>query len=188
VAREPRKRPRRPAAPPPLILAAALAVVAPSGCAPQAPPPAAPVVAIASGDPPPPAAAPPLPGAPAKAAPAPPLAWERDEPAARARARREGRPLIVYLRADWSAGSLSMDREVWSDARVLAEARAFVPLWLDLTRAEGDAELYAQRYGATAIPALALFDPEGRAAARLLGAQGAPAVVAALRAVIDSAD
>lgn len=169
-----------------LLLAVTLAGGVPSACAPSPPPPAVPVVEIAPGEPRLPSATAAPPGGSAKTAPAPPLAWERDEAAARARARREGRPLIVYLRADWSAGSLWMDREVWSDARVLAEARAFVAVWLDLTSAEGDAELYAQRYAATAIPAVALFDREGRAAGTLLGARGPEAVVPALRAMIDA--
>jgi predicted hotdog family 3-hydroxylacyl-ACP dehydratase len=65
---------------------------------------------------------------------------------------------------------------------MLAEARAFVAVWLDLTSAEGDAELYAQQYAVSAIPAVALFDREGRTAGTLLGARGPEAVVPALRA------
>jgi thiol:disulfide interchange protein len=113
------------------------------------------------------------------------MAWERDEGVARARARREGRPLLVYLRADWSAASLWMEREIWSDPRVLAEGGAFVALWLDVTSAEGDAELYAQRYGASALPAVALFDREGRPAGLVLGERGVDALLAALRAASD---
>jgi thiol:disulfide interchange protein len=138
-----------------------------------------------------PAPAPPAgpPAAPARGAPekrASPatgsVVWERAEFDARARARREGRPLLVYLRADWSAGSLWMEREVWSDARVASAARAFVALALDVTSAEGDAELYAQRYGANKLPTVALFDREGRRVASLSGEQPVEALLAALSA------
>jgi hypothetical protein len=68
---------------------------------------------------------------------------------------------------------------------VLAEGGAFIALWLDLTSAEGDAELYAQRYGASALPAVALFDREGRPAGLLLGGQGPEALLPALRTASD---
>lgn len=113
------------------------------------------------------------------------VAWERAEPDARARARREGRPLLVYLRADWSAGSLWMERELWSDPRVVAAARAFVALELDVTRAEGDAELVAQRYGANKLPTIALFDREGRSVASLSGEQRPEALLTALSAAAE---
>ena len=93
------------------------------------------------------------------------IAWEASERDARERARRSGLPLIVYARAEWSAGSLEMERRAWVDPRVVAAARGFVALRLDLSDAEGDAELYAQRYGLTALPMTLLFDARGRKAA-----------------------
>jgi thiol:disulfide interchange protein len=75
-----------------------------------------------------------------------------------------------------------MEREVLSDPSVLAEARGFIALRLDLTAAEGDAELYAERYGASALPAVALFDREGRRVALLLGPKPAAELAAAMRA------
>jgi thiol:disulfide interchange protein len=91
-----------------------------------------------------------------------PVRWELSEPEARARARREKLPMLVYLRADWAVASAQMEREVWTDARVIRASRAFVALKIDVTRAEGDAELYAERYGAPAVPAVLLFDANGR--------------------------
>jgi thiol:disulfide interchange protein len=91
-----------------------------------------------------------------------PVRWEIAEPDARARARREELPMLVYLRADWAVASAQMEREVWTDERVIRASRAFVALKIDLTRAEGDAELYAERYSAPAVPAVLFFDADGR--------------------------
>ncbi|MCC6552947.1 MAG: thioredoxin family protein [Polyangiaceae bacterium] len=154
-----------------------------AACGPTRSEPTVPVVTIPSSAPagtaPSPIAGPAPPSKPSP--PARAMEWARDEPEARARARRDGRPLLVYLRADWSAASLAMDRDVWSDPRAIAEARPFVAVLVDLTSAEGDAELYAQRYGVSAVPAIALFDRDGRPAGLLAGARGVDEVAAALR-------
>jgi thiol:disulfide interchange protein DsbD len=151
---------------------AALAVGAPAlaGCAAAAPPPV--TLQIASA----PAVAPagvveasrrteraPI------VAPAGAIAWETSEREARERARRGGLPLLVFARASWSAGSLEMERKAWVDPRVVAAARRFVALRLDLTDAEGDAELHAQRYDLTAVPMTVLFDARGRKVAARAG-------------------
>ena len=96
------------------------------------------------------------------AAPVGAIAWETSERDARERARRGGLPLVVFARASWSAGSLEMERKAWAEPRVVAAARGFVALWLDLSDGEGDAELYAQRYEISALPMTVLFDARGR--------------------------
>jgi thiol:disulfide interchange protein len=109
------------------------------------------------------------------------LSWETSEPDARARARREGLPMLIYLRADWAVASIQMDRDVWSDARVIREGQRFVPLTIDLTSAEGDAEIYAERYGVPAVPAVLVLDAHGRRVALLSGPTGASEVLEAMR-------
>jgi thiol:disulfide interchange protein len=89
--------------------------------------------------------------------------------------------MLIYLRADWAVASLEMDREVWSDARVLREGQRFVPLTIDLTRAEGDAEVYAERYGVPAVPAVLVLDAHGRRVALLSGPTGAEEVLSAMQ-------
>lgn len=113
------------------------------------------------------------------------LIWETSEPEARDKARRYGLPMIVYLRADWAAASLHMEREVWSDPRVLREGRAFVALKIDVTNVEGDAELYAQRYDAPAVPATVVLDAHGERVALLPGAVSADAVLDAMRKAVE---
>ncbi|WP_170319521.1 thioredoxin family protein [Polyangium spumosum] len=151
------------------------------------PPEAPPVVAIPGDAPAPVAAAAPRddPKPPPRIRP---WVWETDEPRARARASREGLPLLVHLSADWSAASLMMAREVWSDPRILLQRTPLVALRIDLTdgSASPDAELWAERYGARVVPTTIVFDAEGREVARIDGACTVEDVLAAIgRAAAD---
>jgi thiol:disulfide interchange protein len=109
------------------------------------------------------------------------IAWITSERDARDRARRQNLPLLVYVRAAWAAPCLEMERRAWRDPGVVAAASGFVPLQLDVTEAEGNAELYAQRYGVTTIPEILVVDPSGRTVATSRGGASAEALVALLR-------
>jgi thiol:disulfide interchange protein len=134
----------------------------------------------ASSAPPPPAAhfAPtirkPLPSATA-------LAWEPSEAAARLRAKNRGLPLVIYIRADWSAASIAVDRQVFSHPAVLAHARSFIALKLDVTPAGGDAELQATRHGVRALPTTIVCNAHGEEVVRLTGAIDAAALLEAIQ-------
>ncbi len=103
---------------------------------------------------------------------------ERD---ARDRARAQNLPLLVYVRADWAAPCLAMERGAWLDPRVAAASRRFVALQLDVSEAEGNAELYAERYGVDRIPEILVVDPAGRTLATTGGLASADELVTFLR-------
>jgi thiol:disulfide interchange protein len=113
--------------------------------------------------------------------------WETDAQDARARARRDRLPLVVYVRADWSAGALEMDRSVWSDPRILFHPLAVVPLRIDVTEGP-DAELWADALRVQALPTTIFFDAEGREATRLAGARSIEDVLSALRQLGDDTE
>jgi thiol:disulfide interchange protein len=142
-----------------------------------------PTIVIASGAPAPPVEPATASSSTQERAPrqAPPIAWETSEAGARERARRVGLPLLVWVRADWDAASLEMERKTWADLRVREVARPFVALRLDVTEAAGDAERYAERYEVKVIPMTILFDARGQRFASLPGFQDALPVAAALR-------
>jgi thiol:disulfide interchange protein len=114
-----------------------------------------------------------------------PIRWETSEPGARALARRKRVPFLVYACAEWSVPCRELDRKVWSAPEVVAAASRFVALRLDLTSADGDAELYAQRYDVTAVPMIVLFDAEGRKIVALRGFVGAAELASELGRVAD---
>jgi thiol:disulfide interchange protein len=151
-------------APKPPVPGTALTILLPSG-------PSVPSIAPAAVE-----------SAPARATRVPaPIAWETSEPVARERALRAGRPLLVWVRADWAVGALEMERTTWSDPRVVEAARPFVALRLDVSAAEGDAERYAERYQVTGLPTTVLVDIHGARIAGLVGYQDADRLATALQ-------
>ena len=172
---------------PAALFTAGIACGAAPGSASSAPVSSFPLVTIVPADPAPPSAA--VASVAPSPAPAPPelaaIAWATSERDARDRARRQNLPLLVYVRADWATACLAMERGAWRDPRVIAEARRFVPLRLDVTAAEGDAELYAERYGVNSIPEIVVVDPAGRTLARSRGAPTTDALVSLLHGVAD---
>jgi hypothetical protein len=65
----------------------------------------------------------------------PDIEWTSSVEEGRARSADEHKPMLLFVRAAWSKPSVDMDMTVWQDARVLAEARRFVAVRVDLTAA-----------------------------------------------------
>ncbi len=169
------------------MLRALIALGALAGLAACTPAPPPPTVVIPSGTPAPSMDVVTAPSSePVRASkPAGPIAWETSEQAARERARRARLPLLVWVRADWAAPALEMERKTWTDPLVLEAARPFVALRLDVTSAEGDAERYAERYDVKGVPSTILFDARGRQVAAFYGMQRAAEMAAALKRAAD---
>lgn len=89
--------------------------------------------------------------------------------------------MLVYLRAEWSAASLALEREIWTDPGVVRAARGFVDLKVDVSSAEGDAELLARFYDARTIPTTVVLDAEGTRVATLVGRFGRDELLVAMR-------
>jgi len=90
--------------------------------------------------------------------------------------------MLVHLAADWSAASLAMAREVWSDPRIMFQRAPIVALRIDVTDDSSDAEIAALRFDARSIPTTIVFDGEGREVARIEGQATVDEVLAAIRA------
>jgi thiol:disulfide interchange protein len=111
------------------------------------------------------------------------IAWMTSERDARDRARQQNLPLLVYVRASWAAPCIAMERDAWIDPRVVEATRRFVPLQLDVTEADENAELYAQRYGVDRMPEILVVDPAGRTLATSGARTSADSLAAFLRDV-----
>jgi len=109
-----------------------------------------------------------------------PLIWEKSEPVARARSTREGLPLLITFGADWSAPSIAMDRQVWSDPRMLLQRSPIVALRIDATDESPVAELLVAKYDLDVLPTTLVLDAEGREVARFKGVCDVEAVLEAL--------
>ena len=86
-----------------------------------------------------------------------PVPWRKDPDVAASEADRSGKPLLVYLRAEWCVSCLELERAWQSDPVFERASRSFVPLWLDATDDGALSEVTA-RFGPLPVPSVALID------------------------------
>ena len=92
--------------------------------------------------------------------------WMDDYEAAGARAREEGKPLMVDVGAEWCSACDHLDETVFSRTDVAAAAEAFIPV-----RVDGDArgDLVAD-FEVTGYPPVIFLAPDGDELGRIRGA------------------
>jgi thiol:disulfide interchange protein len=108
------------------------------------------------------------------------IPWETSEETARARAKARKLPIVVFLFAAWDTAAVQMDRTVWADRRVLDRSRNFVPLRLDLTNTDANAQAVADRYDLHVVPEVVILDDTGREVARIEGFTTVDKILSAL--------
>ena len=88
----------------------------------------------------------------------PPIAWEDWTPGAFARAKDEGRPVLLSISANWCHGCAVMDNVAYGDSRVAdLVAREFVAVRIDADRRPD----INDRYNLDGWPTTALLTPSG---------------------------
>lgn len=124
---------------------------------------------------------PPSPAAPGFRLSAPPGRFQAvsvaELPAALAAAR--GRPVLLEFWAEWCPSCLTWEREVFSREDVRAALVPVVLLQVDATEMTPEVQALLDRHGLAGLPALLVYDREGREqpALRLLGEMPAPAFI-----------
>ncbi|HYD41664.1 MAG TPA: cytochrome c biogenesis protein CcdA [Anaeromyxobacter sp.] len=113
------------------------------------------------------------------------FAWMHDYDAAVQRARAEGKPMILDFWAEWCAACKELDRTVWADPRVRAEAARFVAVKIDGTEYTDTFDaIAAKKYAVPGLPTVIFLDARGREAPqRVLGAVDPEEMIEALRTV-----
>jgi thiol:disulfide interchange protein DsbD len=110
--------------------------------------------------------------------------WLSSYPEAIARARAEGRPVIIDFWAEWCVACKELDRIAWADPRVREEAARFVAVKLDGTDGSPQFDEASARYRVAGMPTVIFLDARGREVPdRVLGAIGADEMVEKLRGV-----
>lgn len=89
--------------------------------------------------------------------------WMYDEPAAIARAKAEGKHVLVDFYADWCTACVELDKHTFTDRnvrRVMSEK--FIALKVDGTEDTDEVIALHKKYGVVGMPLLIVLDGEGR--------------------------
>lgn len=111
------------------------------------------------------------------------IPWMEDYEAARALAERENKPLLVDFGADWCQACGELDRYTFSDPRVVAEGRRFVPVRLDLSQRGVPGWEVLASYEQRGLPLVVLHHKDGEESARVTGFIEAEQMLQLMRAV-----
>lgn len=97
------------------------------------------------------------------------IEWREDYAAARAQAQRERLPMLVDFGASWCGACGDLDRNTFSDPRVVREGQRFVAVRVDLSPDKDTPEKRAvlRSYNGRGLPLVVLHSSDGREAERL---------------------
>lgn len=84
-------------------------------------------------------------------------------------AKADRRHVLLDFGADWCLPCREMDRTTFRDPAVVRAAEPFVPLKVDVTADDADANAVMSRFGVAGVPTYVVLRPDGSEHERLVG-------------------
>ena len=116
----------------------------------------------------------------------PGIPWETDMEAGLARARAEGKPVIIDTWATWCVNCRVLEKKTFSHPEIIAEAQRFVPLKIQLETADSPiTKEFMARFGwkMYSLPTTVLIGSSGATEATLKGVVAPQELLARMRAI-----
>lgn len=95
------------------------------------------------------------------------IEWREDFTAALAEARASGTPFIVDFGASWCGACGELDRETFSDPRVVHEGQRFIAVHVDLSQRTPEEDALLASYDQRGLPLVVLHGSDGAEAHRV---------------------
>jgi len=114
------------------------------------------------------------------------IPWEIDLDSGLARAGAEGKPVLIDTWATWCVNCRVLDKKTFGHAAVAAEAGRFVPVRIQLEKADSpETKAFMQRFGMKmcSLPTVLLLDSGGKTQAVLRGVVGPEEMLTEMRRV-----
>jgi len=112
------------------------------------------------------------------------IPWETDLEAGLARAKAEGKPVLIDTWATWCINCRVLEKKTFGNPDVAQEAKRFVPIKVQLETADSPITLdFKQRFGLRqySLPTTLLLDSEGSVQRMLQGVVGPDDMIAEMR-------
>jgi thiol:disulfide interchange protein DsbD len=78
-----------------------------------------------------------------------------------ARARSEGRPVMIDFFAEWCAACKELDRETYPAPEVIEESGRFINVKVDATQSDDALDALMERFGVEGLPTVAFVSSKG---------------------------
>ncbi len=114
------------------------------------------------------------------------IPWQTDLEAGLARARSEGKPVLIDTWATWCVNCRVLDKKTFGNPAVAAEAERFVPLKIQLEKAGSqETRSFMERFGMKiySLPTVLLLDSTGKTQAILKGVVGPEDMLAEMKKI-----
>jgi thiol:disulfide interchange protein len=117
------------------------------------------------------------------------IPWVTDLNAGLAAAQKENKPLMIDFMADWCAPCKEMERSTFSNAAVVAKAKSFIPVRVDIEKQRQVAAKYnalARAYGGVGIPNMLFMTANEKKLKHVVGYQGPEQLLSIMNSLLKS--
>lgn len=115
--------------------------------------------------------------------PSPSIPWQPSFPLALEMARKEGKPVFLYMSAAWCTICRRVERDSFSDPEVVSSLGSFVPVAVDIDQYPW----VGRRYNVAAVPAFLVLDGRGQIRSFAFGFQEPDAIITMLNSAASEA-